>query len=497
MNLDALELIEEEGRRFLVDVNTSKPIGLSDEAYRVLSLLKLGVSLRAVESTIGRETVCTVLAQLEELQHRGKVSESRRPFREEALEYLDTLLEGPPLAVEGILMVSQACNLACHYCYGGDAGAFGSRGLMSQETAERCLRYFLSLNPTREFQKIVFLGGEPFLNFRVIRRAVELWNRWRADYPGRELYFSTTTNGTTLTPEIVQFVKDHGIGITVSIDGPAPMHDTHRVFANGDGSFDRVMAGIDLLRQANVPINVRATLTRRTDIDHLYRFLEKQGFELEYLSPVDFPMVERRADYQLDVQDFRRHIEAQRRWTRAGCVDVKNNRTESFKARQLSMIFHSLRTFESNFPFRCTAAWGLLAFDISGAIFPCQRFVGQTPYQIGDIDHGLDGQRIVDFYRRFLDASDDCDNCWAVHLCRRRCFQQKARPNGTFERIPEPVCDIYRDCYSAAMIYAQDLQRFARGHSCDLEGVLSRYDTERLMGEFRTRREGASHGETR
>lgn len=486
MSLDAIDLITKDGGHFLVDVNTCKPVALSRTAWQVLRELKDGRPLAAVRESLGEGTVAAVLGQLRELQESGALSGQRRDFRKEARETLERLPEEGISALEGVFMVTQGCNLACRYCYGGESGTFGRSGRMSEETAELCLRCFLSIAGRSRLQKVVFLGGEPLMNLRAVRRVVELWEEWRPQYPDRELYFSTTTNGTLLTKETVRFLKDKQIGVTVSIDGPRETHDANRPLRGGRGSWDRVMAGIGLLREQEVPFSVRATLTRQTDMRELHRFFADNDFRIEYLIPVDFPRLERQADYQLDLEDFRRLTGLQQELMREGLRDVETGDVGSFRARQLSMAFHGLRAYRSSFPFKCGAGWWIFAFDIDGRIYPCQRFVGHDAHLLGDAGRGIDMERVTAMYRRFLEASEGCDSCWAVHLCRRRCFFQKAKEDGTFEPIPEAVCDVYRDSYAASMTFAGELQAYAREHRTDsLDDVLTRYDTERLTREHR------------
>lgn len=486
-----MELVTRDDQEFLVDVNNCRPIALSGPARRVLRALREGGSLDAVRTQIGGEVVDAVLQQLAGLEASGVLPRARRDFRAEAIAHLQGLPAAPPAVLEGVLMVAQDCNLACRYCYGGHAGQFDQRGLMSADTAERCLRTFLSLGGGREFQKIVFLGGEPLLNLPVIQHVVERWQRWRPEYPGRQLFFSMTTNGVLVDREVARYLKQNRFAVTVSADGPADMHDAFRVLRNGQGSFDRVMAGMQTLREEDVSFSARVTVTRRTDLPRLRDFFSGLGIKVEYLIPVDFPTPTPVADYQLSIADYQRLAAQQHALLRDGCEDIKAGRADTFNARQLSITFHSLRNYEGDFPFRCTAGTEIIAFGIDGVIYPCQRFVGRSGFAIGDLTRGLDLAAVTTFYRRFLDASEACERCWVAHLCRRRCFFQRACSEGAFAPIPTEVCDMYRDSYAAALGMAFEVQRHARANRRTFEDMMTRYDADRLLREHRAAEESA------
>src|SRR5439155_1025469 len=98
----------------------------------------------------------------------------------------------------------------------------------------------------------------------------------RAAEVGKEIDFSLTTNATRLRPEIIEFLAENRIGVTISIDGPREMQDKFRVFHGGAGSYDVVAPKIKelLARHRSRPIGARVTLTSDTlDIRRIYQHL--------------------------------------------------------------------------------------------------------------------------------------------------------------------------------------------------------------------------------
>src|SRR5438034_10878808 len=122
---------------------------------------------------------------------------------------------------------------------------------------------------------LTFFGGETLLNFPVLQSTIG-YARRRAAEMGKEVDFSLTTNGTLLRPEIIEFLAENRVGVTISIDGPREIQDQFRVFYDGTGSYDVVAPRIrELLRRHRTrPIGARVTLTSTTlDIKRIFRHL--------------------------------------------------------------------------------------------------------------------------------------------------------------------------------------------------------------------------------
>src|SRR5882724_13057653 len=128
---------------------------------------------------------------------------------------------------------------------------------------------------------LTFFGGETLMNFPVLKSTIT-YARKRAKEVGKDVDFSLTTNATLLRPEIIEFLAENRVGVTISIDGPKEMQDEFRVFKNGSGSYDIVAPKIKelLKRHRSRPIGARVTLTSQTlDIRKIYKHLtEEIGF---------------------------------------------------------------------------------------------------------------------------------------------------------------------------------------------------------------------------
>lgn len=179
----------------------------------------------------------------------GKAKERENPIND--LHNVDRIM----------LCVSNDCNLRCKYCYaqGGNYGA--PRSLMSIDTAKQfidfCDKYFNNIN------KIVFFGGEPMLNPGIIEYVCKHITKIFADKKQRIPIFCIITNGTILTSHIISIIKEYISEITVSIDGPAFVHDKNRVYENGNGSHAKTVKFIEEIKKIkDLHILYEATYTK-------------------------------------------------------------------------------------------------------------------------------------------------------------------------------------------------------------------------------------------
>ena len=178
----------------------------------------------------------------------------------------------PPGLETLYLIVTDHCNLRCRYCIINSSMPVGYKnshmGFAVAKEAIDMFFYNLSRNPpeySRFMKTIFFDGGEPFLNFTLIKQAVEYIETAHSDAVaamGSKLRLSIVTNGTAITEEAAIFVGSRSnIDIAVSIDGPKTVHDKQRIDAGGGGSFDRAINGLTMLKAAGkAAVSVSCTI---------------------------------------------------------------------------------------------------------------------------------------------------------------------------------------------------------------------------------------------
>jgi uncharacterized protein len=184
------------------------------------------------------------------------------------------------------------CNLDCAYCYFLSKELLypGSRFRMARDLLERYIQQYIAAQRVPEVT-FAWQGGEPALmGLDFFRLAVELQAKHCP--PGVTIHNTLQTNAVTLDDEWCRFFKQHAFLIGASLDGPQPVHDAYRVDKGGQPTFERVMAGIELLQKHGVELNILTTV-HAANAGHpldVYRFLRDE-VGARYLQFI--PIVER------------------------------------------------------------------------------------------------------------------------------------------------------------------------------------------------------------
>lgn len=190
-----------------------------------------------------------------------------------------------------LFVVTLRCEHSCQYCQVSRQNDDKPRFDMSKETADKALALtFRSPSPSI---KIEFQGGEPLLNFGLIKYIVEQAETINK-VETRDLEFVIATNLACISDEILGYCKEHNILISTSLDGPADLHNRNRPRPGGD-SYQRTIAGINRVRNAlgrdrisALMTTTEASLTRVEDIIDEYVRLGFEGIFLRPLSPYGF-----------------------------------------------------------------------------------------------------------------------------------------------------------------------------------------------------------------
>lgn len=338
--------------------------------------------------------------------------------------------------------VADTCNLACTYCY-------ANRGLyerpvgrvMSPEWAQRVVENAIARFDAIE--TVQFIGGEPSLNLQAVERVCETFSRAVADgrlsAPPR---FVITTNGLRLGSEFLQLARRYGLRPTVSLDGPREVHDRGRVTADGAGSYDRIRAGIESLRDAGVSVEYEATFSRlHLDaglhlIDLVRWFRDELGERVLHAPPVS-PGPYTRPELALTLAERIREYCAAAEWSVDNLLVRGDWMANSFSARVLQAL-------AARSPSRsiCAAGRDLLCIAGDGDVYPCWMFVGEPSLKLGSFAEPDPrpwdwSQARALFEPGDLGAHPDCQTCFARNLCFG-CRAADLRATG--DRSGKPDC---------------------------------------------------------
>ncbi len=333
-----------------------------------------------------------------------------------------------------VLMLSQACNLRCKYCYAGD-GEYQDKGFMTKEVAKEAID-FLFRESKRERLHIVLFGGEPLLNFTLFKYCVE-YAKSKAVSENKKLSFSTTTNGTLLTKEIADFLIKNKFGITISIDGDKNTHDANRVDKFGFGTYDKIVNDIDNFLDIK-KLNARATISSvNTSIDEIYSHLSKLGFGSVRLSTSVNTMSEKNYQDLIKsnkkmIQDFKINLE-------------KNNFKECMNNSNIMSILNRLLEGGVRQKF-CGAGNNMIAVDKQGEIYACHRLVDVKSSSYGNVKKTYDYSAKETILNQLSDVhnNSDCSKCWALSICGGGCPAENYYINNSYNIPHKLTCDLYR-----------------------------------------------------
>jgi uncharacterized protein len=345
-----------------------------------------------------------------------------------------------------VLNVTSKCNLSCTYCYeyGEDKIVEASRKprFMNEETARQSVDFMFAEAGDSPMVHLTFFGGETLLNFKVLRSALA-YAREKATTLGKTVDASLTTNATLLREEIIDWIVEHDVGVTVSMDGGREQQDQFRVFKNGMGSYDVVLPNIQMLleRHRKRPVGARVTLTKQNlDVESIYRHLRDElGFWEVGFAPVTTSW---QRDYAIQEDGFEAMLGQFQRLAHEWLQYALSGRHHGFSnVRDTIEEIH--KGMSKAYP--CGAGLGLMGVATDGDVALCHRFAGSDTHKIGSVTEGVDRAKQEDFLMRHHIANKtDCSTCWARPICAGGCYHEAHTRYGASERPNLHYCEWIR-----------------------------------------------------
>lgn len=332
-------------------------------------------------------------------------------------------LDPPPLQALS-LNVAQACNMSCGYCY-ADAGRFGGpAGLMAPDTARAAVDRLLAESAPESDVVVGFMGGEPLLNRAVVHDAT----RYAADMARRRrrrVRFSITTNGTLLTRADVELFASFPFTVTVSIDGPPPVHRRARLLNGGGDAYARLESGLALLAAHGRPrhLSARITVTPLTgDLLPVLEHVIGLGFDAAGFAPVIVSPVPALAFSEAQMSSFLARMVACGTRTLERLGEGRHYPFDNFET-----AMHEIHR-GTHRPYPCGAGAAYLSAGATGDLFACHRLIDDPHFAMGHVREGLDHDRRGAHLRAsHVDRAEPCRGCWARYLCGGGCYHEVSR----------------------------------------------------------------------
>lgn len=370
--------------------------------------------------------------QGESLPQDGMLEEIQR-IEEREGEGLDV----PPMPGRTLralcLNITSNCNLNCSYCFAGSEQKIN----MTLETAKKAFDFLLSSSDPESTLQIDFFGGEPLLNFDLIKEFLPYAKSF-----GRDVKFTLTTNALLLNKDVIAFLNSEKISLIMSLDGDINTNDMHRKNHKGSSEWHSVLSNIKELissregadyyvRGTFTPdsLNIRDTALFYTE-NQIYRFSlegakgcsgdswaisekDTERIKQEYEKLAEFILEQRKIGAPIDYFHFNVYLD-----------------TPLCAPRRLS---------------GCGAGVEYVSVSPKGHLYPCHQ-LHRDEFSMGSLDGG--GSFFKEQREKFSNSSiyvkSGCMDCWARFYCSGGCHASSWLENGDINKPSEADCELQR-----------------------------------------------------
>jgi len=438
------------GYNIVLDVN-SGAIHVVDEllyemigSFEELSKEALWEKMSSLFSTLTKEEYDEAYDEVCSLRDEGAL------FTEDTYEDpLWDFTKRPTVVKALCLHVAHDCNLSCRYCFAGEGEYHGERGLMSYEVGKQALDFLVENSGSRRNLEVDFFGGEPLLNFEVVKKLVA-YGRSLEEEHNKHFRFTLTTNGVLLNDEVMEFANKEMDNVVLSIDGRPEIHNHMRPFRGGQDSYDLILPKFKKLAESRgqQKYYVRGTFTRyNKDFSKDVLHLADQGFKQISVEPVVAPYDESYALLPEDVPELCDEYDAlAAEMVRRAGTDKDFN------------FFHFMIDLEGG-PCvykrlsGCGSGTEYLAVTPNGDLYPCHQFAGEEEFKMGDVFTGVSNEALRDSFKSCnVYAKPECKKCFAKFYCSGGCAANAYHFHKDIHAPYEVGCELQRKRIECAIM---------------------------------------------
>lgn len=399
----------------VLDINSGAVHVFDAAAYEVVDMYGTETKeqiIEALRTKFSPQDISDAYDEVSNLKSQGLL------FSEDS--YSDALAkwERKPVVKALCLHICHDCNLRCKYCFASTGSFGGQRTMMDAETGKRAIDFLIEKSAGRRNLEVDFFGGEPLMNFGVVKEIVE-YARIREKEAGKNFRFTLTTNALLLNEDNKAFINENMHNVVLSIDGRSETNDRMRPRMDGSGTYSSILPKIMDMAQSRNQDNyyVRGTFTRENlDFSEDVLHLADQGFKQVSVEPV---VAARDSGYDIREQDLDKLFSE---YEKLAHEYVKRDREgKGFN------FFHFMIDLQQG-PCvikrlgGCGSGHEYLAVTPEGDLYPCHQFVGDEKFRMGNLYRGdFDTSFQKDFQKSNVYTKEDCSQCWAKFYCSGGC----------------------------------------------------------------------------
>ncbi len=393
---------------------------------------------------IDADEVYECIEDIEELKKAGKL------YSHDNYKELTPKLNKNSTVIKALcLHIAHTCNLNCSYCFASQGKYQGDRALMSFETGKAALDFLIKNSGTRHNLEVDFFGGEPLMNWDVVKKLVEYARSIEKDY-NKNFRFTLTTNGVLIDDDVIDFCNREMSNVVLSLDGRKEVHDRFRVNYDGKGSYETVVPKFQefVKRRNNKDYYIRGTFTHNnTDFTNDIFHMADLGFTELSMEPVVCPPGD---PYALTEDDITALFQQYELLATEMIKRKKEGKGFTFYHYMLDLkngpcIYKRISGCGSGTEYMAVTPWGDL--------YPCHQFVGDEAYKLGNIYDGITNLDIQDKFRQCNAYSrPDCKDCWARLYCAGGCAANSYHATGDITGIYKYGCELFKKRIECAIM---------------------------------------------
>ncbi|MCL2392698.1 MAG: thioether cross-link-forming SCIFF peptide maturase [Oscillospiraceae bacterium] len=433
------------GINIVLDVNSGSVHKVDDVAYDAISMFEISskeeivCSLKSKYEGLTDEDANELFSEIEGLKQCNKLFSPDKVASVAAGRQVGSL--------KAMCMnVAHVCNMECSYCFAG-RGAYGAgEGLMSLEVGKRAIDFLVEHSDGRKNLDVDFFGGEPLLNFEVVKDIVK-YARTIEQGSGKKFRFTLTTNGLLIDEDVIDFAHREIHNVVLSLDGRPETNDMHRKSPEGMGSYDLILPKLQKMvsERRGKGYYIRGTITSK-NLDFVNDILHVAdlGFAEISFEPV---VAKDEEPYSLRMDDLPK-LSGQ---YEALAVEMLKRRKEG---RGFSFYHFNIDLTGGPCVHKRIAGCGVAAEYVavtpSGSLYPCHQFVGDEQFELGDIWRGITNGALRDEIGKWnIYSREECAGCWAKMYCAGGC-----------------AANAYNDCGFVGGVYALGCEIFKKRLEC-------------------------------
>ncbi len=433
------------GYNIVMDVCSGAVHVVDDVTYDVIALFEQN-DLDSIISKLsyGEEEIREAYEEVRELV------DEKLLFTEDIYEDYITEVKNRKTVVKALcLHIAHDCNLACRYCFAEEGEYKGDRSLMSAEVGKAALDFLVRSSGNRRNLEVDFFGGEPTLNFGVVKEVVA-YGRSLEDKFNKHFRFTLTTNGLLVNDEIMEFANKEMDNVVMSIDGRPEVHDYMRPAPNGKPSYHIILPKFIRFAESRnqQKYYVRGTFTRRNlDFSNDVLHLADLGFEQISMEPVVGLPEE---PYAIREEDIPQIFEEYDRLARIMIEREKEGKPFNFFHFMIDLTGGPCVAKRLS---GCGSGTEYLAVTPWGDLYPCHQFVGENEFLLGNVFEGIHKPELCDDFRKCnVYTKTKCKDCFARFYCSGGCAANSFKFHGTIDDAYDLSCEMERKRVECAIM---------------------------------------------